>query len=150
MVGNAIGTDPTGTLRLGNVFNGVLVDNAPENLIGGPGDGLGNLISANGSSGIAVGMASSMPPHNIREICDAIVAVIDDPAIELERLMEIVPGPDFPTGGVVKGRQGIIEAYGTGRGRVVVRGKFHHTRVSRRTAAVRELHVPINSPVARR
>ncbi len=94
-----------------------------------------NLL-ANGSSGIAVGMASSMPPHNIREICDAIVAVIDDPTIELERLMEIVPGPDFPTGGTIKGRQGIIEAYGAGRGRVVVRGKVHHETVGNREAII--------------
>ncbi len=94
-----------------------------------------NLL-ANGSSGIAVGMASSMLPHNIRELCDAIVAVIDDPGISLERLMEIIPGPDFPTGGVIMGRQGIIQAYGTGRGRIVIRGRVHHETIGGREAIV--------------
>ena len=84
-----------------------------------------NLL-VNGSSGIAVGMASSMPPHNINEICDAIVAMLDDPEIDLARLLEIVPGPDFPTGGSIIGRRGILEAYSTGRGRVTVRGKVRH------------------------
>jgi DNA gyrase subunit A len=88
---------------------------------------LPNLL-VNGSSGIAVGMASSMPPHNLREICTAIVATIDDPGITLERLLSIVPGPDFPTGGVICGRRGVVEAYATGRGRIVVRGKVHHER----------------------
>jgi DNA gyrase subunit A len=86
-----------------------------------------NLL-VNGSSGIAVGMASSMPPHNLREVCRAIVALIDDPQIPLERLLEIVPGPDFPTGGTICGRRGIVEAYATGRGRIVLRGKVHHEK----------------------
>ena len=86
---------------------------------------LPNLL-VNGSSGIAVGMASSMPPHNVGEICRAIIAVMDDPEIELADLLELVPGPDFPTGGTIVGRRGIIEAYATGRGRVVVRGKVRH------------------------
>ncbi|MBL9147085.1 MAG: DNA gyrase subunit A [Phycisphaerae bacterium] len=86
-----------------------------------------NLL-VNGSSGIAVGMASSMPPHNLREICNAIVALIDDPQLPLERLLEIVPGPDFPTGGTICGRRGIVEAYATGRGRIVLRGKVHHEK----------------------
>ncbi len=84
-----------------------------------------NLL-VNGSSGIAVGMACSSPPHNPTEICNAIVAVIDNPDIELAELLRIVPGPDFPTGGVVKGRAGIAQAYATGRGRIQVRGKVHH------------------------
>jgi DNA gyrase subunit A len=84
-----------------------------------------NLL-INGSSGIAVGMASSMPPHNVSEICQAILAVMDDPDIELSSLLELVPGPDFPTGGTIVGRRGIVEAYSTGRGRVVVRGKVRH------------------------
>ncbi len=88
---------------------------------------LPNLL-VNGSAGIAVGMASSMPPHNLREVCKAIVATIDDPGIALERLLEIMPGPDFPTGGAICGRRGIVEAYATGRGRVVVRGSVHHER----------------------
>src|SRR5688572_6295047 len=83
-----------------------------------------NLL-VNGSSGIAVGMACSIPPHNVGEICNAIVAVIDDPGINLEKLMEIVPGPDFPTGGIIQGRRGIAEAYATGRGRITLRGKVH-------------------------
>src|SRR5688572_27887118 len=76
-----------------------------------------NLL-VNGSSGIAVGMACSSPPHNPTEIFNAIIAVIDEPEITLEKLMEIVPGPDFPTGGVIVGRRGVAEAYGTGRGRL--------------------------------
>jgi DNA gyrase subunit A len=84
-----------------------------------------NLL-VNGSSGIAVGMASSMPPHNLREIANAIAAVIDNPALTLEELLRIVPGPDFPTGGSIIGRRGIVEAYATGRGRLTVRGKVSH------------------------
>ncbi len=68
-----------------------------------------NLL-VNGSSGIAVGMASSIPPHNVTEICNAIVAVIDNPQLELAELLQIVPGPDFPTGGIIQGRRGIHEA----------------------------------------
>ncbi len=97
-------------------------------------------LLANGSSGIAVGMACSIPPHNIAEVCDAIIAVIDNPALTLEELMEIVPGPDFPTGGIIQGRQGIISAYGTGRGRIVVRGKVHReTSGSRDTIVIDEI-----------
>ena len=81
-----------------------------------------NLL-VNGSSGIAVGMASSMPPHNAGEICDAIITVLDRPETTFAELMEIVPGPDFPTGGTIVGRAGIAQAYATGRGRVLVRGK---------------------------
>ncbi len=81
-----------------------------------------NLI-VNGSGGIAVGMATSIPPHNLGEVCDAILTLIDNPACEIEDLMEHVQGPDFPTGGVLCGRYGIMEAYKTGRGRVVVRAK---------------------------
>jgi len=84
-----------------------------------------NLL-VNGSSGIAVGMASSMPPHNLKEIATAIAAVIDNPALTLEELLRIVPGPDFPTGGSIIGRRGIVEAYATGRGRLTVRGKVSH------------------------
>ena len=77
-----------------------------------------------------------MPPHNIREICDAAIAVIDDPSISLARLMEIVPGPDFPTGGVIQGRQAIISAYATGRGRITIRGKTHEETIGKREAIV--------------
>ncbi len=81
-----------------------------------------NLL-INGSSGIAVGMATNIPPHNLGEICDAVALVIDDPECTLEDLLEVVPGPDFPTGGTILGREGIISAYTTGRGRVVMRAK---------------------------
>lgn len=83
-----------------------------------------NLL-VNGSSGIAVGMATSLAPHNLGEICDGIVALIDNPDIALAELIQHVPGPDFPTGGQICGRRGIIDAYTAGRGSVTVRGKLH-------------------------
>lgn len=81
-----------------------------------------NLL-VNGSSGIAVGMATNIPPHNMTEIIDATVAMIDNPELTLNDLMDIVPGPDFPTAGIINGRAGIIEAYRTGRGRISIRAK---------------------------
>ena len=81
------------------------------------------LLLLNGSAGIAVGMATNMAPHNLAECCDAICAYIDNPDIDVEGLMEHIKGPDFPTGGIVMGRQGIVDAYTTGRGRVVLRAK---------------------------
>jgi len=81
-----------------------------------------NLL-VNGSGGIAVGMATSIPPHNLGEVCDALIAYIDKPAIDLDELMEIIPGPDFPTGATICGRMGIKEAYLSGRGRVIIRAK---------------------------
>ncbi|MBO7547744.1 MAG: DNA gyrase subunit A [Bacteroidales bacterium] len=81
------------------------------------------LLMLNGSSGIAVGMATNMAPHNLGECCDAICAYIDDPQITTEGLMQYIKGPDFPTGGIIMGRQGIVDAYETGRGKVVVRAK---------------------------
>ncbi|MFQ5806823.1 MAG: DNA gyrase subunit A [Phycisphaerae bacterium] len=83
-----------------------------------------NLL-VNGSEGIAVGMATRLLPHNLGEICDAVVAVIDNPEISTAELMRIVPGPDFPTGGVVCGTQGVREACETGRGPITVRGVLH-------------------------
>ncbi|ADN35561.1 DNA gyrase, A subunit [Methanolacinia petrolearia DSM 11571] len=80
-----------------------------------------NLL-VNGSDGIAVGMATKMPPHNIGEVCSAVCAMIDDPEISPAGLMEYMPGPDFPTGGVILGRSGIASAYTTGRGRIRMRG----------------------------
>ena len=85
---------------------------------------LPNLL-VNGSSGIAVGMATNIPPHNLREIVTACELLIDDPDTDIESLLECVPGPDFPTGGLVYGRDGIREAYTTGRGRVVMRARAH-------------------------
>jgi len=82
-----------------------------------------NLI-VNGSSGIAVGMATNMAPHNLVEVSQAIAAYIDNPDIDTEGLMQYVKGPDFPTGGIIYGRQGIRDAYETGRGRIIIRGKF--------------------------
>jgi DNA gyrase subunit A len=83
-----------------------------------------NLL-VNGTTGIAVGMATNMPPHNLNEMAQAIVAVIDNPQITIDELMEIVPGPDFPTGGMICGRRGIQDAYRTGRGQITLRGKTH-------------------------
>ncbi|MFA9478629.1 DNA gyrase subunit A [Phycisphaerales bacterium AB-hyl4] len=101
---------------------------------------LPNLL-VNGSTGIAVGMACSMPPHNLGEICDAIVATIDNPQIELRELLNIVPGPDFPTGGIVMGRRGIAEAYANGRGRVTVRARIEHeqTRSGKNQLVVKQI-----------
>src|SRR3989338_8091500 len=83
---------------------------------------LPNLL-VNGSSGIAVGMATNIPPHNLAEVVDAIMAVIDNPDIQIKDLMKIVKGPDFPTGGTICGRDGIKAAYETGRGHLTVRAK---------------------------
>ncbi len=83
-----------------------------------------NLL-VNGSVGIAVGMATSIPPHNPGEICDALVALIDRPEMTLDELMKIIPGPDFPTGALICGQRGIREAYSTGRGNIILRAKFH-------------------------
>ncbi len=81
-----------------------------------------NLI-CNGSSGIAVGMATNIPPHNLTEVANAICAVIDDPEIEDDELLELVTGPDFPTGGIIYGRDGIRQAYLTGQGKILIRAK---------------------------
>lgn len=81
-----------------------------------------NLL-VNGANGIAVGMATSIPPHNLGEICDATIRIIDDPDVSIDELLEICPGPDFPTGGVVCGRSGIRRGYHTGRSTIVVRAR---------------------------
>ena len=81
-----------------------------------------NLL-INGSSGIAVGMATNIPPHNLAEVIDACVAMVDDPTLGIEDLMRYIPGPDFPTAGIINGAAGIREAYRTGRGRIYVRAK---------------------------
>ena len=85
---------------------------------------LPNLL-VNGSSGIAVGMATNIPPHNIKEVIGACIALIDDPALTIQDLMKHIPGPDFPTAGIINGARGIHEAYFTGRGRIFVRAKCH-------------------------
>jgi DNA gyrase subunit A len=81
-----------------------------------------NLL-VNGSTGIAVGMATNIPPHNLGEVCDALLLVIDDPACGFKDIMKVLPGPDFPTGGIICGRKGIIDAYTTGRGHLTVRAR---------------------------
>jgi len=92
-----------------------------------------NLL-VNGSSGIAVGMATNIPPHNLREVTDAVIAFIDDPSISINGLMKHIKGPDFPTGGLILGRQGIRDAYETGRGRVRVQAR---ARITMRPRPVR-------------
>lgn len=100
------------------------------------------LLLLNGSSGIAVGMATNMAPHNLSECCDAICAFIDDPDITVEGLMEHIKGPDFPTGGIIMGRQGIIDAYSTGRGRVVIRAKTEIEELDNGREAIVVTEVP--------
>jgi DNA gyrase subunit A len=81
-----------------------------------------NLL-VNGSDGIAVGMATDIPPHNLGEVCDALIKLIDDPDVSIVQLMEVLPGPDFPTGGIICGRQGILDGYTTGRGKITLRAR---------------------------
>jgi DNA gyrase subunit A len=100
-----------------------------------------NLL-VNGSSGIAVGMATNIPPHNLREVVNAVVAYIDDPSLQVEDLMKHVHGPDFPTGGAILGRQGIREAYETGRGRVRVRALAHIEPLSHGKEAIIVTELP--------
>jgi DNA gyrase subunit A len=100
-----------------------------------------NLL-VNGSSGIAVGMATNIPPHNLREVTDAVVALIDDPAIDTAGLMQHIKGPDFPTAGIILGRQGIRDAYETGRGRVRVRAKAHTEDIGRGKEAIIVTELP--------
>ena len=100
-----------------------------------------NLL-VNGSGGIAVGMATNIPPHNLSELVDGCVALIENPAIELPELMEIIPGPDFPTGGIVLGRAGIYNAYSTGRGSIVMRGRVHVEEIRNEREAIVVTEIP--------
>ena len=104
------------------------------------------LLLLNGSSGIAVGMATNMAPHNLTECCDAICAYIDNPEITVEELMQYVKGPDFPTGGIIQGRQGIKDAFETGRGRIVIRSKtdIEVSESGRETIVVTEIPYMVN------
>ena len=104
------------------------------------------LLLLNGSSGIAVGMATNMAPHNLTECCDAICAYIDNPEITIEELMHYVKGPDFPTGGIIQGRQGIKDAFETGRGRIVIRSKtdIEVSESGRETIVVTEIPYMVN------
>lgn len=104
------------------------------------------LLLLNGSSGIAVGMATNMAPHNLSECCDAICAYVDNPEITVEELMQYVKGPDFPTGGIIQGRQGIKDAFETGRGRIVIRSKteIEVSDSGRETIVVTEIPYMVN------
>ncbi len=104
-----------------------------------------NLL-VNGANGIAVGMATNIPPHNLGEIVSACIAFIDDPAISELRLMEMVPGPDFPTGGIIMGRLGLREAYRSGRGSVIVRGRtaVEDIRKDRQAIVINEIPYQVN------
>ena len=104
------------------------------------------LLLLNGASGIAVGMATNMPPHNMSEICDAIIAYIDNSEITVDELLKYVSGPDFPTGGIIQGCQGIKEAYETGRGRIIVRAKtdIEVNEHGRETIVVHEIPYMVN------
>ena len=104
-----------------------------------------NLL-VNGAGGIAVGMATNIPPHNLGEVIDACVALIDNPALTIDELIEIIPGPDFPTGGIILGRQGIRSAYHLGRGSIVMRGKvtIDTIRKDREAIIVTEIPYQVN------
>src|SRR3990167_3683301 len=105
-----------------------------------------NLL-VNGSSGIAVGIATNIPPHNLSEIIDGTIALIDQPDISLDDLMKYIPGPDFPTAGIINGRGGIVSAYKTGRGKIYVRAKTgieHNEETGRTSIIVHELPYQVN------
>ena len=102
-------------------------------------------LFVNGSSGIAVGMATNIPPHNITEMCTAVVATVDNPEITTEQLLEIVKGPDFPTGAEIVGRRGIIEAYNTGRGTIRIRSVIDiEEKKDRKKLVVKEIPYQMN------
>jgi DNA gyrase subunit A len=100
-----------------------------------------NLL-VNGAGGIAVGMATNIPPHNLGEVIDATIALIDDPALSIDALNAIIPGPDFPTGGVILGRAGIRSAYHTGRGSIVMRGKVEIETIRKEREAIVITEIP--------
>ena len=100
-----------------------------------------NLL-VNGAGGIAVGMATNIPPHNLGEVIDACVALIDNPALTIDELINIIPGPDFPTGGIILGRQGIRSAYHLGRGSIVMRGKVSIDAIRKEREAIIITEIP--------
>ncbi|MBB4367483.1 DNA gyrase subunit A [Bradyrhizobium sp. cir1] len=104
-----------------------------------------NLL-VNGAGGIAVGMATNIPPHNLGEVIDACLALVDNPSLTIDELNNIIPGPDFPTGGIILGRQGIRSAYHLGRGSIVMRGKveFETIRKEREAIVISELPYQVN------
>jgi DNA gyrase subunit A len=97
-----------------------------------------NLL-LNGSDGIAVGMATEIPPHNLKEICSGMVALIENPELSFPELLKHVPGPDFPTGGIIRGRQGIIDGYRTGRGRITLRARCEVVEGKKAQIIIREV-----------
>lgn len=107
-----------------------------------------NLL-VNGSMGIAVGMATNIPPHNLGEVIDGMCAVIDNPDIELPQLMEYIPGPDFPTAGMIMGRSGIRAAYATGRGKITVRGRTEIVEKKNGRFEIKVTEIPYNVNKAR-
>ena len=128
------------TVRFTPNFDGTLMEPAVMPSV------LPNLL-VNGSSGIAVGMATNIPPHNLTEVVDGIIAVIDDPELQLEDLIKIIKGPDFPTGGSIIGRDGIVEAYETGRGKLLVRAKAvieHQPKGNREFIIITEIPYMVN------
>ena len=110
-----------------------------------------NLL-VNGSSGIAVGMATNIPPHNLAEVCDAVSYLIENPNASLDRIMEIIPGPDFPTGGYIFNRQGLRDAYRDGRGSIQIRAKSMIERVAKARPELETLieHLLAPAPVSAR
>lgn len=104
-----------------------------------------NLL-VNGSSGIAVGLATNIPPHNLGEVIDAVVARMDNPDIKLDELLDIIPGPDFPTGGLIIGKDEIRRAYKTGKGRIVMRAKVEVEKLSggKKALVITELPYQVN------
>ena len=103
-------------------------------------------LLVNGSSGIAVGMATNIPPHNISEVCEAIIRLIDDPEIDMKGLMAVLPGPDFPTAGFILGKSGILEAYKTGRGIIKMRARAYVEKVgqSKERIIISEIPYQVN------
>ncbi|MBU4310621.1 DNA gyrase subunit A [bacterium] len=144
-------------VRLGSLAEEILKDIEKETVNFGPNfDGslqephilpsaIPNLL-VNGSSGIAVGMATNIPPHNLEEVVDGTIAVIDDPEIEVEKLIPIIKGPDFPTGALICGRSGIEEAYTTGRGHITVRARadIEKHKGGRESIIVKEIPFQVN------
>lgn len=107
---------------------------------------LPNLL-ANGSSGIAVGMATNIPPHNLSELINVCIALVDTPEINIDEMMEILPGPDFPTAGIINGRAGIVQAYKTGRGRILIRARTEietDKQTGRQAIIISELPYQVN------
>ena len=104
-----------------------------------------NLL-VNGSSGIAVGMATNIPPHNLSEVINACLAMVDNPQIAIEELLDHIPGPDFPTAGMINGTEGVYDAYRTGRGRIYIRGKadIEQSNSGQQTIVIRELPYQVN------